>query len=337
MKKLFIFLFGCLCYSSFFAQLPSNLIRNLESEGLKGKVRKISTTSFKAKKINGNIETTGKGWQYSWDADEVLSFDKNGLLKEQKVDKNGKNQCAYAIKLDAKKRVALIKEYDHTTYFSYDSINRICSSRTMNNWGFQFESIKYEYDKKNNLIKQMEFDSDELTSVKIFEYDQHNNLLKTTTTYEQNVEMETYLYNKHQQLMTFEQFDRFDGKIESTTYTYSHQQKIKEQSVDFEEGVPFAWISRFFENGNEVKIIETENGETPIIERNQYEYDEQGNWIKKTIDDDGNYFIVERSITYDKPASKSKQKMLYISLSILLIGLLCLLVVWYVLRRRKKQ
>jgi hypothetical protein len=335
MKKAFHLFLFCLCQQITFGQPPSSYIENLESNELKGKVRKVSTSSFKAKKVNGIIEKAGKGWQYTWENDEELIFDTLGLLRLRKVNKNGTFSNCYAIKLDANKRVVQLKDFNHTTYFTYDSFNHISSSRVVNEWGFQFESHKYFYDKKNKLIKEEEFDSDELICIKLYSYDAFNKLIKTITLMENDADVETNAYDKQHQLIKTEWINSEDGKIESTTYQYANKLKTKEHNCDFEDGVVIASIYSFYKNGNEIKYTETdEDGEIIAIVHKQYEYDDQGNWIKMTIDDNGNYFIVERTISYFEHKEPVNHYKTYLFLSLLFLGGLVLIGVWYKKRRK---
>ena len=330
MKKTFLLFLWCLCQQIAFGQLPSSSIENLESNELKGKVRKVTTSSFKGKKVNGKIEKSGKGWQYTWENDEELIFDTLGLLRLKKVNKNGTINCSYAIKLDASKRVVQLKDYDHTSYFTYNSLNHISSSRVVNEWGFQFESHKYYYDKKNNLIKEEEFDSDELICIRLYSYNTFNQLIKTVTLLENDADVETYAYDKQHQLIKTEWMNSEDGKIESTTYQYANKQKTQEHNCNFEDGVVIASNYSFFKNGDQIKYTETdEDGEIIEIEHKQYEYDDQGNWIKMTIDDNGNYFIVERTISYFEHKEPVNHYMTYLILSLLFLGGLVLIGVWY--------
>ena len=335
MKKAFQLFLFCLCQQIAFGQVPSSSIENLESNELKGKVRKVTTSSFKGKKVNGIIEKAGKGWQYTWENDEELIFDTLGLLRLKKVNKNGTMNRCYAIKLDANKRVVQLKDFNHITYFTYDSLNHISSSRVVNEWGFQFESHKYYYDKKNNLIKEEEFDSDELICIKLYSYDTFNKLIKTVTLMEDDADVETYAYDKQHQLIKTEWINSEDGKIESTTYQYANKLKTKEHNCDFEDGVVIASNYSFFKNGDEIKYTETdEDGEIIEIEHKQYEYDDQGNWIKMTIDDNGNYFIVERTISYFDHKEPDNHYMTYLILAVLFLGGLVFIGVWYKKRRK---
>lgn len=290
-------------------------------------MRKVTTSSFKGKKVNGIIEKAGKGWQYTWENDEELIFDTLGLLRLKKVNKNGTMNRCYAIKLDANKRVVQLRDYNHIIYFTYDSFNHISSSRVVN---FQFESHKYYYDKKNNLIKEEEFDSDELICIKLYSYDTFNKLIKTVTLVENDADVETYFYDKQHQLIKTQWINREDGMIESTTYQYANKQKIKEHNCDFVDGVVIASNYSFFKNGDQIKYTEKDkDGEIIDIEQKQYVYDDQGNWIKMTIDDNGNYFIVERTISYFETKEPVNHYVTYLLLSVLFLGGLVIIGVWY--------
>ena len=70
MKKGFLLFLCSLCYFVTFGQIPTLSFDNLESCNLKGKVKKIHTTSFLAEKVNNKFVKTTKGWQYTWEHDE---------------------------------------------------------------------------------------------------------------------------------------------------------------------------------------------------------------------------------------------------------------------------
>ena len=118
--------------------------------------------------------------------------------------------------------------------------------------------------------------------------------------------------------------------IESTTYQYANKQKIKEHNCDFVDGVVIASNYSFFKNGDQIKYTEKDkDGEIIDIEQKQYVYDDQGNWIKMTIDDNGNYFIVERTISYFETKEPVNHYVTYLLLSVLFLGGLVIIGVWY--------
>jgi hypothetical protein len=294
-----LFLFS-LCYLGAFGQIPTLSFDNLESWNLKGKVTKIHTTSFLAEKVNNKFVKTTKGWQYTWEHDEELYFNTFGFLELTKVIKNGTTYVTYSIKLDDKNRVVYdIKNENLEYYFTYDSLNNICSSKEIIR-DKQLESdFRYYYNDKNTLVKKEEYLSNQLISIETFSYDSSNNLVKIEYIKGPYSEMEVFEYDSNNLLVKHEWSDNEEGMAEITTFQYVNKQKTLEHWLDYEEGEPDGTIDYTYENGNEIEVIEKDgDGVITGIERNSYEYDSTGNWIKMYIDDNGKYYIVERTINY---------------------------------------
>ena len=294
-----LFLFS-LCYLGAFGQIPTLSFDNLESWNLKGKVKKIHTTSFLAEKVNNKFVKTTKGWQYTWEHDEELYFNTFGFLELTKVIKNGTTSVTYSIKLDDKNRIVSdIQNGNLEYYFTYDSLNNICSSKEIIR-DKQLESdFRYYYNDKNTLVKKEEYLSNQLISIETFSYDSFNNLVKIEYIKGPYSEMEVFEYDSNNQLVKHEWSDNEEGMAEITTFQYVNKQKTLEHWLDYEEGEPDGTIDYTYENGNEIEVIEKDgDGVITGIERNSYEYDSTGNWIKMYIDDNGKYYIVERTISY---------------------------------------
>jgi hypothetical protein len=159
--------------------------------------------------------------------------------------------------------------------------------------------FRFDYSDKNTLVKKEEYQSNQLISTETFTYDSLNNLIKIH--YEKGAysEMESFEYDSENLLVKYEWSDNEEGMVEITTYQYVNKQKSFEHWLDYEEGEPDGYIDYTFENGNVIETKEIErDGEISGHEFKKYEYDSQGNWVKMTIDDDGKYFIVERTISY---------------------------------------
>lgn len=335
MKKGFLLILWCLCYHGTFGQIPSSSFENLASYNLKGKIKKVSTCSFAAKKVNGEIIKSHKGWQDSWEFDEELFFDTTGLLKLKKVYKNQTPDIAYSIKYDKNNRIVLLKKYDHLHFFTYDARNNLIASKEINELGYKLNSNTFQYNKKNQVIKEEEFDSDEKISIKLFYYDPRNRLAKIETFYEDESETETFTYDKQNRLLKYTWVSLSTGPIETTTFQYVNKLKTMEHWVDYEEGEPFGSIDYTYEKGNETTVIEKDdNGEIVVNQRNTYEYDEHGNWIKMIIDDDGEYFIVERTISYYTNEVKNNHGLIYMILTILSLGVIVLIGIRYARKRQ---
>lgn len=300
MKKGFLLFVCSLCYFVTFGQVPTLSFENLESWNLNGKVKKINTTSFLAKKVNNKFVKTTKGWQHSWEHDEEFYFNSLGFLELTKDIKNGSPYVTYSIKLDDKNRISyVIQAGIDEIYFTYDSMNNICSSKEIIRDKHIESVFKYYYNDKNYRVKKEEYLSNQLISTETFSYDTLNNLVKIDYVKGAYSEMESFEYDSYNQLVKHEWSDNEEGMVEITTYQYVNKQKTLEHWLDYEEGEPDGTIDYTYENGNEIEVVEKDgDGEITGIQRNTYEYDSTGNWIKMYIDDDGKYYIVERIISY---------------------------------------
>jgi hypothetical protein len=282
-----------------FGQIPTLSFENLESQNLKGKVKLVKTRSFNANKVNGAFVKTTKGWQYPWENEEEVYFNTQGYLELKKEMKNGTTSVSYSIKLDDKNRIVQIDESVLTYHFKYDSLNNIRSAKEIIRDKHIESDFRFDYSDKNTLVKKEEYQSNQLISTETFTYDSLNNLIKIHYVKGTYSEMETFEYDSNNLLVKHEWSDNEEGMVEITTYQYVNKQKTFEHWLDYEEGEPDGYIDYTFENGNVIETKEIErDGEISGHEFKKYEYDSQGNWVKMTIDDDGKYFIVERTISY---------------------------------------
>jgi len=282
-----------------FGQIPTLSFENLESQNLKGKVKLVKTRSFNANKVNGAFVKTTKGWQYPWENEEEVYFNTQGYLELKKEMKNGTTSVSYSIKLDDKNRIVQIDESVLTYHFKYDSLNNIRSAKEIIRDKHIESDFRFDYSDKNTLVKKEEYQSNQLISTESFTYDSLNNLIKIHYVKGAYSEMESFEYDNENLLVKYEWSDNEEGMVEITTYQYVNKQKTFEHWLDYEEGEPDGYIDYTFENGNVIETKEIErDGEISGHEFKKYEYDSQGNWVKMTIDDDGKYFIVERTISY---------------------------------------
>lgn len=311
MKRLKIILVLCLLQQITFGQTNVIEYEHLESLNLKGKVKAINEKSFKATKINSEIVKSGNGWQYDWQNDKEYFFDTFGNLISKKDVLNSKTRDNYSIKLDNKNRIIEINRIYKTTYYQYDSLNRILTSKEVHK---QPESIsngntnpnagvvtnfKYYYDSKNLLIKKDEFKSNRKISVQTFQYDNFNNLISCEIKEGTYIETHKYQFDSNNLMIKYEWSDNEEGVAEITTFEYLNKVKVLEHWVHYEDGEPDGYIDDKFENGNIIETAEIDIEGTLISnETNDYEFDEKGNWIKMIIDNNGKYYIVERTIEY---------------------------------------
>lgn len=299
MKKGLLFFLWCLCQQIAFGQLPTVSFENLESHNLKGKVKLVKTCSFNANKVNGIFLKTTKGWQHTWEHDLELYFNTESNLELKKEMKNGTTSISYEIKIDDKNRIVQINENDLTYNIRYDSLNHIIAAKEINHYRNIETDFVFQYNTKNNLVNKEGYLSNQLISTETYTYDSLNNLIKIQYVKGPYIEMESFEYDSENQLVKYEWSDNEEGTAEITTYQYVNKQKTFEHWLDYEEGEPDGYIDYTFENGNVIETKEIErDGKISVHEFNTYEYDSQGNWIKMTIDANGKYFVVERTISY---------------------------------------
>ena len=95
--------------------------------------------------------------------------------------------------------------------------------------------------------------------------------------------------------------DSEDGLMEKTIYSYENNQLSIEDWELYTDNQPDGKVIYYYEGGNEVKTVETESdGSVTNTTETTYEFDQKGNWIKKTMidSDDGSIYIVTRKIEY---------------------------------------
>ncbi len=263
------------------------LIMIPEKENLKGKVKSYTELSFEAIEHLGNIEK-GKKIVNSWKYDV-----------ERKYDKYGKQIEWYGYKSDGSLYIKYTYKYDehgnsieenwsnsdgtlkmsHTYEYKYDINGNMVEKMQYDSDGSLFHTNTYQYDSNGNQIEVNQFDSyGNLDEIHFYNYDEHGNRIE-----EKLLNSAGIVYMRH-----IYKYDDSGNKIEWNSYTDDILNGKSTYSYD--------------ENGN--KIIEKRygpNGELRSKKTYRYDYDERGNWIKKTIiEDDTAKTILERKYEYYK-------------------------------------
>ncbi|WP_148235449.1 hypothetical protein [Fluviicola taffensis] len=307
-KLLLILLLG-IPFNEVYSQQSIIEAENLNTLGLLGKVKTVQEISYNAKKGTTGITKSTKGWQYEFENDSESFFDTLGnLILENKVEAS-KKEAVYSIKYDSLNRIICVNRFLFTHHFNYDSLNRIASSQKENRpVGNNSKSDSkteattnyiYYYDSLNLLIKTESFGDLSGVSIETFQYDTLKNLILSEFTKGDYTETHQYKYNENQQLIKEEWKDNKEGIAEVTTFNYKNKAKILERWIDYEDGKPDGSIDDTFENGNIVKTVEVDSdGVIAVLELCTYEFDKTGNWIRKTINSNEKYYIVERFIEY---------------------------------------
>jgi hypothetical protein len=303
-----IIISALLCLYTFFgfAQLPKLEgstpyieIETCKSMNLKGAVKSMSETSYKATLSNGKYVKGAKGWQYSWDHDNNYQFDAKGNLLLEKEWKDGVWKTKQTQTFDNFGRLSQSVFYERKCVYTYDSIGRLKQVTEINTENNKTIDVHYIF--SNNLVSQIHFISDKtLYAIEAFQYDQNGNC--TAAIYQTNdyKTIDYYTYNSSNQLIKYVGYEDDDpSEREEIFYTYEGTDLILEKNEAYSEDEKYNELIYKYKDGYEIEVIETDL-ETNEVEKETYtyEFDAQGNWIKKYINDKGKYFIVERTIVY---------------------------------------
>lgn len=159
--------------------------------------------------------------------------------------------------------------------------------------------IVYFY--KNNRLTQRIFfvgnKEEERSTVFIDTIDHY--LVELATAKGDTTEMRIYEENERGQLIYEKLYDE-TGLYESTENTYVEGKLAAEKWAIYDQGIQDGWIETNYENGNEVRSTEiNQDSSVLFVETIKYEFDQQGNWIKKRVNrNNEDFFLLERLISY---------------------------------------
>ena len=313
-----ILIFGC-------SKLKAE--NDLDNENLKGKVKSIKYTAYKASEKFGEIE---KGEIISFFKNEETFYNKAGFITE-KVKFNED------FTVRATKKISYNEKYKPTEENYYDNNNQLLGKtkyqyvdtlinqeNTYNSNGKLIRKIKYQYDKNNNAIKEETTDSTgNQSKLFLYEYDQNKNLLETKSYsegkllssvkfiydkkgrkiefyrknhfYNNEEEKETYKYDEKGNLLQQDNYTN-NSLLSSIFYSYDENNNlINEKRTCFEIGV--AWCPSYekqysYDKNNNLIEEKSENN------KEEYIYDDNGNWTQRINMTDNIPHLIERIITY---------------------------------------
>lgn len=287
---------------------------NLTSENLKGSVRSIEEKGFIGIEQNGEYVASRPGWEHPWQTDTKSVFDSQGnLIKvEAFVDGSIESSTVYTYKNG--KLIESFLSFSHHV-FEYDSLDRITVEHYESTQPAIIRSgneapldeatrikINYIYDASGNLvIKKAEESEYMYWMVDSIFYDERNRPIKILSYDEEFVDFQIIQYDSMDNILQLVTGDTEVGLREKNYYTYVNNQLTVENSVYFQDSRPNNELIYYYENGNEVKCTEEELYDNSMyIVESSYEFDEKGNWIKKTIkvSDDENVYVITRTIEY---------------------------------------
>ena len=165
----------------------------------------------------------------------------------------------------------------------------------------QFRNV-YDYDDEGRKIKDARYKGEELDYTTLFTYEGNNLASRETTEGTENkpVRIEKFSYDANGNLAKEYMFDAFDKSETIDEYKYDSNKNMIQRTLTENKKVVFETTNEYDTKGNLSKTITVDAENTPIQQLSYtYEYDDKGNWIKKTVyKNDEPFVIVERNITY---------------------------------------
>jgi hypothetical protein len=248
--------------------------------------------------------------------------EKGQLLEETKFDKGITPVTKYVYGYDKKgsqigrslfsQNNTLLEKY----IFQYDTAKRITDSIRLDSYGNVIMKCTWQYDREGRRTKTRLFWNDSLVHTKEFEYNKKGKLIRETKNpapgndpnlivYSYDAKGNRIMVDKH---FTDEQADRKElyvydssGNIVGCTYLakdeknkveitriFDKRKKMIEQ-VRYEAGVIYnRYIYKYDDKGNELETdIYNGSDKIPYHMTWKYEYDKNGNWIQKTLFENG--------------------------------------------------
>lgn len=296
--SIFIVLFLIALLFSACKKMESQFNSDLLKAKLKGKVKSISTRDSNGF-FYSNITYNQSGYEIETDIKES-DFPKHSRYKRDEnnniieKEETGSNEGdAYktlnVYKLDTKNNVIETKEYnlngglESVISYKYDDKNNILEENmTYNNSGSPYISrkYKYKYDEKNNVVEKLDVDElDFNLSRTTYKYDANNNVIFQQQTQKDGKRATTEIFKYDQRNNKIEEGKCYDLKanqFQMNYFVYDENDNLIQESAKNLDGSEYYKINY------------------------KYEFDNQGNWIRRTSDNNADYpgYIVERTIEY---------------------------------------
>ena len=281
---------------------------DLSKQKLSGKVKSVTETSYRVKKVNGkqqsvfnaksssSYNTTGnKTNEYTYsnegglDNSSVLTYDANGLL-EQEDNYNADGSPGF------------------TNVYKYDKRGNIISTKLYDAFGSLFLKTSSSYDSRDN-------ETEEVNYTQVVEKDKHKDVVlnRTTWLYDEKGNMVEEQYFDGDSSVTRKTVNKYDNgnKIEQkksesgttlkTTYKYDARGNVIEEiQYDADGNIAARITSGYDDKGNEAEELyydKDNNLQTHTVFK--ITYDKNGNWTRREqLDNDKTIMVTVREIAY---------------------------------------
>ena len=282
MKKIILSLTMALVIHYSNSQVTSK--SDLQELEVKGKVKSLRETSYKAINVSGKIQKGKRKTENSDEKDSFISFNEKGNKIERiEYTSDGKTyeKLSYlyddkgydTIIYNEKDSHNLIAKYVH----KYDEKGNLIERRHYNPDGSNDNIYTYKYDENKNLVEYNWFKKDgNFGSKDIYKYDTKGNMLEDAT---------------------YKSDERLEWKI---TYEYNDSGNCVEENTYKGSKFYIKYLKKFDDKGNQIEIDLCKEDGTPYRKYYQkYEYDKNGNWVMQTqFEKDKPTYIYERELVY---------------------------------------
>lgn len=292
MKKLLLATFTLLFCMNLITASPKN---DWERKKLLGKVKSVEWVSYSATEENGEVIRGGR-----LDYHHLL-FNKEGMITTETQEtlrsaiSDGRKDYTYddkGNKIEEKHyslKNVLISEvkmaYDgngNMTEYRFTEIKQDDSTRPL------LITVQYKYNEKGDCIESIDLDNGELSSGRIYTYDDKGSVVKWQQ-YNAEKEYQSWgilKYDDNNNLIEDIAYNS-DGKEDTyETHKYDDKNRRIETNRYYDGKLLVTEQFEYDDKDNHIGYIRIHDGEK-FSGKNIVEYDDQGNWTRRTIYVDG--------------------------------------------------
>lgn len=261
-----IITFLCILFS-FHLTLNGQNKTHLKDENLKGNIKTIFVFPYEAKFENGKIE---KG---------DLINSNFSIYAKQLIHYNTKGYISKIEKFDENENIKSIRQY------TYDKDNFIVEDNEVDNNGKSMYKYVYNYNDKNQIIKETQFFNDYLYAEYIYNYT--NNQIEKVSFFimENNKQRSVTELDKNQNIISYKIWNE-NNHLKSHIQYFYNENNLKEKSIMFDtffkrETKSFSKY-KYDENKNLIEVSTFSLSDEKLESKKNYSYDFQQNLIEET-------------------------------------------------------
>lgn len=317
LKRISITLFSLLAAFGCFGQ---NIENDWTKDQLIGKVKSYAEVAYKVEDRSGKIEKIEKLKSHYSYFDSQKKYDEKGnLIELNAFNTDGSLDVKETYTYDDKGKLVEFNSYpsdssllyknmysyddmgnmiafncchsnksmDYTFSFKYDEKGNHVESNKFNSDGKLEEKATYTYDGKGNKIEASYYLDSSLYFRETYAYDNKGNIIELNSYYsDSSLEFrETYTYDDKGNKIELNKYNSNNSLESRETYKYDEKGNLTEKymfrlKTTFNTGENDA-DSKEKKNENQYNGI-NDDGNLEMAFTYKYDYDEKGNWIKKT-------------------------------------------------------